>query len=276
MMLFTSPNWFAVALIPLTFSISDFLPRRWEGDSGWVRNSGDPPAEDAGVGTFSLSIASPASSTSLSSSSTPSSSSPTPTYSPPSVDLPAVRPGPNVLSPSYQRLTSKLPTILGIAVAISNHSWELGTLTESLLEVYNPQLTPFQYDPTGSEIPWEMLKVVNAALADYSWTGAPGSGDDLASFLDNRTSPIPLIFQPLVDGDGSLGDPNALGVATWLLTKYAGNEEVKKALGLRCPADYAWAVGNQLSYTFTGNTSPNGQSSTSSLSEQSMASDIKS
>ena len=183
-------------------------------------------------------------------------------YTARSVDLPSVTPNPAITASSYISLTNDIPAILNHAVDISSHSWELGTLTEALLEVYNPSLTPFEWDggAFGGDVPWAMFSVLLDTISGYNWTGAPNSDpNNLADYLDPSTAPSPLISQPLVSGLGSLGDPNSLGPAVWVLAKFAQRDDVKGELSLRCAGDYAWAVGNQLSYLKAGFTSANGE-----------------
>lgn len=59
-------------------------------------------------------------------------------YIPPSVRLPAVTPNAQITSPAYTRLTHLLPNVMSHAVAISRHSWEIGTLCNALAELYYP------------------------------------------------------------------------------------------------------------------------------------------
>jgi len=201
-------------------------------------------------------------SSTMSSTSASSSTTPTPTYTPPTVSLPTVTPNPSITSSSYLDLTKKVPTILQHAIAISNVSWELGTLTEALLEVYNPSLTPFAWDPScfNTDVPDAMIQVTLAALADYNWTGAPNTcSGHLPEYLNPDTAPVPLRQQAFVQ-DLALGDPNSLGTAVWVLAKLAKRDDVREQYGLRESADYAWAVGNQLEHTRQGNTSANGES----------------
>lgn len=146
---------------------------------------------------------------------------------------------------------------------ISNHSWELGAIINSLIEVYNPELSPFDYDPEGcSEPPWAALQVTCATLANYTWEDSPstiGVGGDIEDYILNATSPVPLQLRSLVNGDGSLGDPCAPAPGTWVLAKFADRPDVRERLQLEQSAqDYAWAVGNQLAYLQAGKTSDNG------------------
>ena len=194
--------------------------------------------------------------------------SPTPyTYTPPSVTLSTVYANPAISDSSYTDLTNRLPMILQNAVSISTHSWELGTLTQSLLEVYNPALAVFEYNSSAfyGDVPWPMLEVTLASLGDYNFSGSPSDIGDapdnyLADYLDVSSTPTKLLPQALAPGDGALGDPCALGPAVWVLAKFAGRDDLKDSLGARESADYAWAVGNQLELLREGPTSANGKS----------------
>lgn len=80
----------------------------------------------------------------------------------------------------------------------------------------------------------------------------------MSLYLSPETSPVPLPAHPLIDGDGSLGDPASFGPAVWMLVQFAQIKDVKEQLDLRCPAEYAWAVGRQMSYLKAGKTDDNG------------------
>lgn len=184
------------------------------------------------------------------------------------VTLLPLRPNNKIDSASYTNLTKILPTIMTNAIESSTHSWEVGSLVESLLEVYVPKLGPFEFDRTAfaKDVPWAALWVVEAWLAGYDWTGSPGnynpaSVTDLAAYLDYSTTPTPLSPKPLINGDGSLGDPVALGMGVWLLARYAQRSDVRSGLssGLSS-AQLAWACGNQLAYLQQGSASENGES----------------
>lgn len=181
-------------------------------------------------------------------------------------------------SPELERLGTLLPKILDNAVAISHKSWELGALTQALLEVYDPQFTPFEWNAEALkdrplDASWRFLSVTNASLDGYDWTGSPGDlggwydkrGGDHA-WLDEYLDPDSAkgqttVTRALIDGNGALGDPCSLGPAVWLLAYLAScRDEVRKA-GLKDAQDYAWAVGNQLKYLNNGVRSDNGQSS---------------
>ncbi len=83
---------------------------------------------------------------------------------------------------------------------LSNHSWEWGAATETLLEVYNPELTVFGRPSTsfpGNSIPTvQPGEVVSLAFAKQH------------ILLNNVT---------LQDGEGAAGDPASLGVAAIMI-----------------------------------------------------------
>ncbi|WVR00122.1 hypothetical protein IAU59_007264 [Kwoniella sp. CBS 9459] len=215
--------------------------------------------------TYALDTAPSASGSDLSSSdyssSSASAASSTATYTPPNLRFHKAPRSHAFKSQSYHRLSDLLPDILENGNSISVHSWELGCLTETLLEVYDPILTPFEWDPEGCQrsVPWEMLTIAQRSLEGYDWTGAPGSTGhtaNLGDYLDTTRTPVPLTPKPLIDGAGSLGDPASLIPAVWLLAKFASRGGVWRKLGTRSADDYAWAVGNQLIYLLNGPKSP--------------------
>ncbi|WVQ84673.1 hypothetical protein IAT38_006828 [Cryptococcus sp. DSM 104549] len=205
--------------------------------------------------TSSATTASDASSTGTT---TTSSSSPAFTSYFPLTNLtfPSVKGSKRISSSSYKQLTKLLPSILSNANGISVHSWELGAYTETLLEVYNPELTPFGWDGglCRGDVPWNVLAIAQDTISHYDWTGAPGrvTGNDLSTYLDESTTPVPYVSKALVGGDGALGDPVSLVPAVWLLAKFARRSDVRSRLGTRAADDYAWAVGNQLHYLLNG------------------------
>jgi hypothetical protein len=177
-------------------------------------------------------------------------------YVPPSVNLSSVQPNSAINSASYHNLSDQLPLILKNAVSISNHSWELGTPVETLLEVYNPELTPFGWNPNvancdTSQVPWAALQIALASLYETDWTGAPS--------LNSSTSPTALTGATLIDGDGALGDPCSLGSGVWVLAQFCTRDDVRNALGAKSGEAYAWAVGNQLQHMESGTRNDNGE-----------------
>ncbi|KAL7424293.1 hypothetical protein Q5752_001883 [Cryptotrichosporon argae] len=159
-------------------------------------------------------------------------------------------------SSAYNALTLLIPTVLSNAVSISTHSWELGVLTEALLEVYDPQLTPFGWDGSlgYGAAPAAVLDIAASALGSYDWSGSPGSGNGQLTRYRSGAG-AQQVPQPLVDGAGALGDPCSLGPAVWVLASYA--DSCGDPHGITS-ADYAWAVGNQYAYLLDGVASDNG------------------
>lgn len=195
-------------------------------------------------------------------------------YVPPNVNLSSVQPNSAINSAAYHNLSNQLPVILSNAVSTSNHSWELGTLVETLLEVYNPGLTPFGWNPNvancdTSQVPWAALQIILASLYETNWTGAPSSGSPgansssslqgLANYLNSSTSPTALTGATLIDGDGALGDPCSLGSGVWVLAQFCTRDDVRNALGAKSGESYAWAVGNQLQHMESGTRNDNGE-----------------
>ena len=184
-----------------------------------------------------------------------------------SVDLYPVSGNTSITSESYSKLTKLIPTIMTNAIETSIHSWEIGSLVEALLEVYVPKLAPYEFASSAFEadIPWAALWTVEAWLDGYDWSEGPSTSvnvtslSDLAKYLDASTTPTILDPQPLIGGDGALGDPVALGMGTWVLARYAMRAEVQQALSTGVTAaQLAWAAGNQLAYLRNGYTSDNG------------------
>ncbi|KAI4163976.1 MAG: hypothetical protein LQ342_002473 [Letrouitia transgressa] len=87
--------------------------------------------------------------------------------------------------------------VLARALTVSNHSWEYGTAAEALLELDNPELSVFGDKP----FPGDGLPPIVAEIPSLQYAGQ-------FIRLDNET---------LVDGDGAVGDPAALGVSAVLL-----------------------------------------------------------
>ncbi|WVQ74275.1 hypothetical protein IAR50_003872 [Cryptococcus sp. DSM 104548] len=204
------------------------------------------------------------SATVTSSSASSSSAAVTTSYTPIStLSFASVTCAPAITASSYTTLTNKIPDVLARSNEIATHSWELGTLINTLLEVYNSGLMPFDWDSgavDNGEIPWNALQIASDTITHYDWTGAPNAttGNDLSLYLDNSTTPQSHHSQALIGGDGAVGDPVSLVPAVWLLAEFAQNDEVKSQLQLRDADDYAWAVGNQLDYLLNSPTSENG------------------
>ena len=178
-------------------------------------------------------------------------------------------------APELARLTALLPKVLDNAASITNHSWEIGALTQGLLEVYDPDFTPFEWTYSAaknSQIPWRVLDITRKALAEYDWSGSPGAEEgeegvddpSLKDYLSVATAQVPLKSEALVLGDGSAGDPCAVGPAVWLMAQIAERSEVKDK-GYKVSQQYAWAVGNQLLNLTSGLKDGNGESLLSTI-----------
>ncbi|GLB39010.1 putative glycosyl hydrolase family 88 [Lyophyllum shimeji] len=109
--------------------------------------------------------------------------------------------------------------VVDLAQNISSHSWEFGTATETLLELYNPELSIF------GAFPFEAAKKL-------------GDGQTLPRGLAYAQEKIVIGTGPnaLSDGDGAVGDPASLGVGAVLLGKRSGNE--KFAAAAKATVDY--------------------------------------
>ncbi|KAE9398850.1 family 88 glycosyl hydrolase [Gymnopus androsaceus JB14] len=92
-----------------------------------------------------------------------------------------------------------IEAVAAIAKALPSHSWEFGTATEALLELYNSSYSVFGTSPfpipalNPDDVPALAYAAENIVLG----TGADG----------------------LADGDGAVGDPASLGVGAVLLGK---------------------------------------------------------
>lgn len=182
---------------------------------------------------------------------------------------------PQGASTQLQELTALLPKVLENAITSSKKSWELGALTQALLEVYDPQFTPFEWDIEAVRgqrpIPWPVVAITNNSLSAYNWIESPGQvyrwyerrGTDkhtwLREYLDPTKARTPLVDRALVPGDGALGDPCSLGPAVWLLAQLADCRGEIREGGIKDAQDYAWAVGSQLQYLSKGERTDNGE-----------------
>ncbi|TXT15672.1 hypothetical protein VHUM_00175 [Vanrija humicola] len=180
----------------------------------------------------------------------------------PAHTLPSLSFAPGVNDPLYVQLTRSLPGILDKAIEITKHSWELGTLTNVLVEVYNPELSPFGFLPSAwnssahPNLPLTVVNITAQELAGYDFSGAPKAATTNLAALLSSTTP-----RALVDGAGSLGDPAALGPAAWITANFADQVRVLNnsgVSGLQRDAAYAWAVGNQLADLYAGPRADNG------------------
>ncbi|VDB90615.1 unnamed protein product [Peniophora sp. CBMAI 1063] len=99
------------------------------------------------------------------------------------------------------------------AIALASHSWELGTLTEALIEYDSPSLSVFG---TGT------VSACKASIDSEVYTIA-------ANIMNSR----PANSATLVDGDGAAGDPASLGPALLLVNQVLNNSSYANALELQ-------------------------------------------
>lgn len=117
-------------------------------------------------------------------------------------DLRLVKRNPFPLDPGFP-----VQQVVETALNISTHSWEFGTATEALLELYNPELSVFGDSPFEAEQTAFSQSTLPRALAYAAEKIVFGTGPNVLS-----------------DGDGSVGDPASLGVGAVLLGKVEGYE----------------------------------------------------
>ncbi|KAJ3880260.1 Six-hairpin glycosidase-like protein [Lentinula edodes] len=108
-----------------------------------------------------------------------------------------------------------IQSVAGLAISLPSHSWEFGTASEALLELWNPSLSifgpePFQAAASLSRDPLGAMSVPSLVYAQAKIVLGTGAN-------------------VLADGDGAVGDPASLGVSAVLLGKIAGNETLKDA-----------------------------------------------
>ncbi|KAK0200675.1 hypothetical protein DFS33DRAFT_1265762 [Desarmillaria ectypa] len=101
---------------------------------------------------------------------------------------------PFALSPGFD-----IASVAALAESLPSHSWEFGTASEALLELYNPNISVYGQIPLPAE---SYLPSSVKALSYAKEKIALGVG---ANGLSN--------------GDGAVGDPASLGVFAWLLGK---------------------------------------------------------
>jgi hypothetical protein len=185
------------------------------------------------------------------------------TYTVPDLSFDPVSGSRRIRNDEYRRLTDLLPKVMTNANEITDKSWELGALVQSILEVYHPELTPFAHNRDavdGRDIPWNALKVAMSCLYAADFSNSPsdaGIKGDIGDFF-GADSKHPVQPRSLVGGDGALGDPAANSAGTLLLAQYAARPEVRDLLTMRAKEDYAWAVANQWSYLDNGPKAENG------------------
>ncbi|KAJ7680624.1 hypothetical protein DFH06DRAFT_1163726 [Mycena polygramma] len=111
-----------------------------------------------------------------------------------------------------------ISAVAAIAKSLPSHSWEFGTATEALLEVYSPLLSVFGPTP----FPVHSVPTSEAPALAYA----------LAKI------PLPFGLHGLSNGDGAVGDSASLGVGAVMLGRtnasyaIAAQEEINYIIGL--------------------------------------------
>lgn len=101
---------------------------------------------------------------------------------------------PFALSPGFD-----IASVTALAESLPSHSWEFGTASEALLELYNPEISVYGPSPLFAQrYPPSSVKALSYAKDKIVF----GEGADVLS-----------------DGDGAVGDPASLGVFAWLIGK---------------------------------------------------------
>jgi hypothetical protein len=133
-------------------------------------------------------------------------------------------------------------------VSITGQSWEFGTLFQTLLELYNPALTPFNWNPnaTNNTTPAQINEILTSkVLGWYDFSGLQSNNAAIASYLS--TSPPDAIWDKPIMDNGALGDPASMGSALWavaLLGSKSGSQFSSQQL--------AWVAANQLLHLQNG------------------------
>lgn len=96
-----------------------------------------------------------------------------------------------------------------LAESIPSHSWEFGTASEALLELYDPDISVFGSEPFS--LTGRYLKARRGQIRSLEYA---------KSVIDLGTG-----VNGLADGDGAVGDPASLGVSAVLLGQYLMPEE---------------------------------------------------
>lgn len=102
--------------------------------------------------------------------------------------------------------------VTALAVSLPSHSWEFGTATETLLELYDPDISVFGSSPF-SDTP-RYLKTHQGRIQGLEYAAS--------------TIVIGTGVNGLADGDGAVGDPASLGVGAILLGDYLPAGEGEK------------------------------------------------
>ncbi|KAF5380742.1 hypothetical protein D9757_007120 [Collybiopsis confluens] len=110
-----------------------------------------------------------------------------------------------------------IQAVAATAVSLPSHSWEFGTASEALLELWNSSLSVFGPSPFSavSALNHRASAVQHIPSLVYAQKNIVlGTGANV-----------------LADGDGAVGDPASLGVSAVLLGNIAGNQTLKDAAG---------------------------------------------
>jgi hypothetical protein len=123
--------------------------------------------------------------------------------------------------------------VLALATSLPSHSWEYGTASEALLELFDPSLAVYGSHP----FPIPTVAPQNSPSLTYAQQkiviAAPPNG--------------------LSDGDGAVGDPASLGVSAVLLGKtdpsfaQAAEAEAEYIVG-QAPRWYNGAISHRVAY----------------------------
>ncbi|KAG7443252.1 uncharacterized protein BT62DRAFT_337855 [Guyanagaster necrorhizus] len=98
------------------------------------------------------------------------------------------------LSPGFD-----IVSVTALAESLPSHSWEFGTASEALLELYNPEISVYGVSPLPAQT-YEPSSIKALSYAKDKIVLGPGANG-------------------LSDGDGAVGDPASLGVFAWLIGK---------------------------------------------------------
>jgi hypothetical protein len=100
-------------------------------------------------------------------------------------------------------------SVAALAKALPSHSWETGTASEALLELYNPDISVFGRSPFP--IPFVNTSDIPALVYAKQW------------LIINTKPSSP---QGLSGGSGATGDPESIGVSAILIAKGDDNQTV--------------------------------------------------
>jgi hypothetical protein len=125
----------------------------------------------------------------------------------------AASPAPLSLDPGFN-----ISAVAIIAKALPTHSWEYGTATEALLELYSPLLSVF------GQTPFPVPSVSPSSVPGLAYAATK--------------IPQPFGVHGLSNGDGAVGDPASLGVGAVMIGKtnpsfaVAAQKEINYVVGI--------------------------------------------